>query len=280
VSELPAGTVTLLFSDIEGSTRLVDDLGAAYADVLGDHRRVIRETIAGHGGVEVGTEGDSFFVVFGRTGDAVAATADAQRTLAVTPVRVRMGLHTGEPALTHEGYVGIDVHRAARIAAAAHGGQVVLSEATRALYDGPLELRDLGEHRLKDLTEPIHLFQLGRHEFPPLRSLSQARLPAELEPLVGRKRELGDLVRLLAREGARVVTITGRAGWGRRGSRSPPRRSSSSPSSGARRSWSSPRSGTRSSCCRPWPQRSAWRATSSRSTATSSGSSSSTTSSR
>jgi len=215
VSELPAGTVTLLFSDIEGSTRLVDDLGAAYADVLGDHRRVIRETIAGHGGVEVGTEGDSFFVVFGRTGDAVAATADAQRTLAVTPVRVRMGLHTGEPALTHEGYVGIDVHRAARIAAAAHGGQVVLSEATRALYDGPLELRDLGEHRLKDLTEPIHLFQLGRHEFPPLRSLSQARLPAELEPLVGRKRELGDLVRLLAREGARVVTITGPGGMGK-----------------------------------------------------------------
>jgi predicted ATPase len=214
VSELPTGIVTLLFSDIEGSTRLVAELENAYADVLGEHRRVIRETIAGRGGVEVGTEGDSFFVAFRTATDAVEAAADAQRALAATPVRVRMGLHTGEPALTREGYVGIDVHRAARIASAAHGGQVVLSEATRGLYEGTLELRDLGKHRLKDLTEPVRLFQLGRHEFPPLRSLSQARLPAQLEPLIGRKRELGDLVRLL-REGVRVVTITGPGGMGK-----------------------------------------------------------------
>jgi predicted ATPase len=215
VSELPTGTVTLLFSDIEGSTRLLDELGPDYAEVLGEHRRVIRETISGRGGVEVSTEGDSFFVAFGSAGDAVEATADAQRALAVTPVKVRMGLHTGEPALTPEGYVGLDVNRAARIATAAHGGQVVLSEATRELYKGALELRDLGEHRLKDLTEPVRLFQLGRHEFPPLRSLSQAHLPAELEPLVGRKRELGDLLRLLARERVRVVTITGPGGMGK-----------------------------------------------------------------
>jgi predicted ATPase/class 3 adenylate cyclase len=215
VNELPAGNVTLLFSDIEGSTRLLEQLGERYTDVLGEHRRVIREAIGPHGGAEVATVGDGFFAAFTSAAEAVEATAEAQRALAVTPVKVRMGLHTGEAAVTSEGYVGMDVHRAARIAAAAHGGQVVLSEQTRALYDGELELRDLGDHRLKDLTEPLRLFQLGRNEFPPLRSLSQARLPAELDPLVGRKRELADLLRLLTREGARVVTITGPGGIGK-----------------------------------------------------------------
>jgi predicted ATPase/class 3 adenylate cyclase len=216
VSELRPRTVTLLFSDIEGSTRLLEQLGERYTDVLGEHRRVIREAIGRHGGAEVATSGDGFFATFTNAAEGVEATAEAQQALAVTPVKVRMGLHTGEAAaVTPEGYVGMDVHRAARIAAAAHGGQVVVSEQTRVLYDGELELRDLGEHRLKDLTEPLRLFQLGRHQFPPLRSLSQARLPAELDPLVGRKRELGDLLRLLTREGARVVTITGPGGIGK-----------------------------------------------------------------
>ncbi len=159
--------------------------------------------------------GDGFLVVFVSAAAAVAAAAEAQRSLASSPVRVRMGLHTGAPALTEEGYVGMDVHRAARIGAVGHGGQVVVSETTRALLDGEFELRDLGEHRLKDLAESIRLFQLGRDEFPPLRSLSQARLPAGLAPLLGRKRELGELLRLLGSERARLVTITGPGGIGK-----------------------------------------------------------------
>ncbi len=213
--ELPTGTLTLLFTDIEGSTRLLSELGEQYADVLAEHHRIVRESVEQHGGVEVGTHGDAFFVVFPRAGGAVSAAARAQRELAAGPVRVRMGLHTGEPSLTDEGYVGLDVHRAARIAAAGHGGQVVISETTCALLNGEFELRDLGEHRLKDVDFPMRLFQLGRDEFPPLRSLSQARLPLEPRPLLGRKRELGDLLRLLGRERARLVTLTGPGGIGK-----------------------------------------------------------------
>jgi predicted ATPase len=213
--ELPTGTVTLLFTDIEGSTRLLDDLGERYVDVLAEHHRLLREAFERHGGVEANTQGDGFFVVFSSATDAVAAAAEAQRNLAPGPVRVRMGLHTGEPALTGEGYVGIDVHRAARIGAAGHGGQIVVSETTRALLDGEFDLRDLGEHRLKDLGVPVRLFQLGRDEFPPLRSLSQARLPVEPVPLLGRKRELADLLRLLGSERARLVTLTGPGGIGK-----------------------------------------------------------------
>ena len=215
MSELPTGTVTLLFTDIEGSTQLLEDLGDGYTEVLGEHRRVLREAFARYGGVEVQTHGDEFFAVFASAVNAVAAASDAQRALSAGPVRVRMGLHTGEPALTAEGYVGLDVHRAARIGAAGHGGQIVLSEATRAFIDGDLELRDLGEHRLKDLDFPIRLFQLGRDEFPPLRSLSQARLPVEPVPLLGRKRELGELVRLFRAERARLVTLLGPGGIGK-----------------------------------------------------------------
>src|SRR5919201_1845316 len=128
--ELPTGTVTLLFTDIEGSTRLLHELGDGYADVLAEHRRALRKVFERHGGVEVDTQGDAFFIAFAGAGDAVAAATEAHRALADGPVRVRIGIHTGEPLLTEEGYVGVDVHRAARIAAAAHGAQVLVSQAT------------------------------------------------------------------------------------------------------------------------------------------------------
>ena len=215
VLDLPTGTVTFLFTDIERSTRLLSELGDEYADVLAEHHRRIRDAVGRHGGIEMGTQGDGFSVVFPRAASAVAAAADAQRSLAAGPVRVRMGVHTGEPSLTDEGYVGLAVHQAARIAAAGHGGQVVVSETTRALLDGEFELRDLGEHRLKDIGATVRLFQLGRDQFPPLRSLSQGRLPIDAPPLLGRKRELGELLRLLGKERVRLVTLTGPGGIGK-----------------------------------------------------------------
>ena len=215
VLDLPTGTVTFLFTDIERSTRLLSELGDEYADVLAEHHRRIRDAVGRHGGIEMGTQGDGFSVVFPRASSAVAAAADAQRSLAAGPVRVRMGVHTGEPSLTDEGYVGLAVHQAARIAAAGHGGQVVVSETTRALLDGEFELRDLGEHRLKDIGATVRLFQLGRDQFPPLRSLSQGRLPIDAPPLLGRKRELGELLRLLGKERVRLVTLTGPGGIGK-----------------------------------------------------------------
>src|SRR6266487_2007262 len=149
--DLPSGTVTFLFTDVEGSTKLLNELGDAYADLLEEHRRVLRDAFARHGGVEVDTQGDAFFVAFGRASDALAAAEDAQEALSSGRLGVRMGLHTGEPLLTEEGYVGIDVHRAARIAAAGHGGQILISQSTRDLV-GADGLQDLGEHRLKDLA--------------------------------------------------------------------------------------------------------------------------------
>src|ERR671922_2090753 len=163
---LPTGTVTFLFTDIEGSTKLVQSLEDRYGELLADHCRIIRDAIAEAGGTELGTEGDSFFAVFPSAVDGVTATVAAQRALAEhtwpggVTVRVRMGLHTGEAKLGGENYLGLDVHRAARIAAAGHGGQIVLSDSTRALVDSALELRDLGEHRLKDLTAPERLWQV------------------------------------------------------------------------------------------------------------------------
>ena len=136
VPELPAGTVTFLFTDIAGSTRLLQELGDDYASVLAEHRNALRDAFARHGGVEVDTQGDAFFVAFGRARDAFAAAVEARDALNRGPVRVRMGLHTGEPLLTEHGYVGIDVHRAARIAAAGHGGQILVSQSTRDLV-GP-----------------------------------------------------------------------------------------------------------------------------------------------
>src|SRR5262245_61629192 len=209
---LPHGTVTFLFTDIEGSTRLVQELGDEYANLLADHRRALREEFARHGGVEVDTQGDALFVAFARASDALAAAAAVREALAGGPIRVRMGLHTGEPIVTEEGYVGIDVHRAARIAAAGHGGQILLSQATRDLT-GADRLRDLGVHRLKDLAAPERLYQLGDDEFPPLRSVDQTNLPVQPTSFVGRERELAEVLALL--DSRRIVTLTGPGGSGK-----------------------------------------------------------------
>ena len=215
MAELPRGTVTFLFTDIEGSTRLLQELGDRYAAALAEHRRVLREAFARHGGVEVDTQGDAFFVAFTRAFDAIAAAEEAQRGLAAGPIRVRIGLHTGEPLLTEEGYVGLDVHRAARIAAVGHGGQVVLSERTRELAEGSVALTELGRHRLKDLSEPERLYQLGAAEFPPLRSLNATNLPVQPTALVGRERELAEALALLHREDVRLLTLAGPGGTGK-----------------------------------------------------------------
>src|SRR5829696_1412568 len=209
--ELPTGTVTFLFTDIEGSTRLLEELGPRYSEVLEEHRRVARDTCERHAGVEVDTQGDAFFVAFARASDALAAAEEAQRKLELP---VRMGIHTGEPQLTSGGYVGIDVHRAARVCSAAHGRQVVVSETTQRLLDGAAGLIDLGLHRLKDVGE-LRLYQLGDGEFPPLRSLNQTNVPIPHEPLIGRKKELADVLRLVRVDGARLVTITGPGGMGK-----------------------------------------------------------------
>ena len=211
--ELPSGTVTFLFTDIEGSTRLLHELRDAYADALADHRRALRDVFARHGGVEVDTQGDAFFVAFAKASDALAAAAAGRSALADGPIRVRMGLHTGEPLLTDEGYVGLDVHRAARIAAAGHGGQILVSQSTRDLA-GTDGLRDLGAHRLRDLTAPERIYQLGDGDFPPLKSLNTTNLPVASNPLVGREAELADLAALLV-DSERLVTLTGAGGSGK-----------------------------------------------------------------
>src|SRR3954452_10276349 len=165
---LPTGTVTLLFSDMEGSTRLLLELGDVYGDVLTLQREVLREAWEAHGGVELGTEGDSFYVAFGTARDGLAAAVDGQRALAAADwpegdgVRVRMGLHTGTPVVHGDAYVGMDVHRAARVAATAYGGQVLLTEAPAALGRAAgFDFVDLGHHRLEDIPAPEHLFQVA-----------------------------------------------------------------------------------------------------------------------
>ncbi|HEX6762419.1 MAG TPA: adenylate/guanylate cyclase domain-containing protein [Gaiellaceae bacterium] len=169
--QLPGGTVTFAFTDIEGSTRLLQDLGdAAYATISADHRRIVRGAFAEHGGMEIDTQGDAFFYSFVRARDAVAAAVEAQRALRAhawpegREVRVRMGLHTGEPQVGDEGYLGIDVVRAARIAAAGHGGQILASETTRALLGNQLPegvaVHDLGEQHLKDIQHE-HIYELS-----------------------------------------------------------------------------------------------------------------------
>ena len=210
--ELPRGTVTFLFTDVEGSTRLLHELGAdEYADVLAAHRGVLRAAFARHGGVEVDTQGDAFFVAFPTAPGALEAASEAQEALGIA---VRMGLHTGTPLLTDEGYVGADVHRAARIAAAGHGRQVLVSTATAALVDSS-GLRDLGEHRLKDLSAPERIFQLGDGEFPALKTLYRTNLPIPATQFLGREHELADVRELLAREGTRLLTLTGAGGSGK-----------------------------------------------------------------
>src|SRR5918994_185023 len=212
--EFPTGTVTFLFTDVEGSTRLLHALGAeAYAEALAEHRRVVREACAGEDGVEVDTQGDAFFFAFPTAPGALAAAAAFTRDLASGPIQVRVGLHSGTPLVTDEGYVGGDVHRAARIAASGHGGQVLVSASTAALVQGAL--RDLGEHRFKALAAPERVFQLGDAEFAPLKSLYRTNLPMPANPLVGRKKELVDVLRLVVDETARAVTITGPGGIGK-----------------------------------------------------------------
>lgn len=230
MAELPSGTVTMLFSDIEGSTLLLSRLGDAYAEALDGQRSVLRKAWSQWGGVEMGTEGDSFFVVFPRARDAVAAALQAQRELAVRDwpcgeqVRVRMGIHTGSPMLHGDGYVGMDVHRAARIAGAAHGGQVVVSEVTAHLVAGSLTddvgLLDLGAHRLKDVAQAERLFQLTgpglESRFAALKALGAASsLPTPSTPLVGRDGELRELQHLLATPALRLATLTGPGGSGK-----------------------------------------------------------------
>ncbi len=209
---LPQGTVTFLFTDIEGSTDLARQFGAGFGQVRSEHRQLLRDAFSRHDGHEIDTAGDGFFVAFERAGDAVAAAIDGQRALAAGSVRVRMGLHTAEPYVDDEGYVGVGVHRAARVCAAGHGGQILLSHATAGIVEDldveGLQLEDLGEYRLKDIERPQRLFQLSvaglETQFPPLTSLD---LPGAVMTLLfcdvvhwrGVVREVGD---------ERLVTMT------------------------------------------------------------------------
>ena len=227
--DLPTGTVTFLFSDMEGSTRLLQGLGDRYPQVLQSHQRLLREAFAAHGGTVVGTEGDSFFVAFPGAEQALAAAVQGQRALADhawpegLAVRVRMGLHTGEGTLGGDDYVGLDVHRAARIGAAGHGGQVLISESTRALVEHTLPetvaLRNLGDHHLRDLEHPERLYQVLipglPADFPPIRSAERrlGNLPTALTTFVGRERALQEIKELMAQ--SRLVTLTGPGGTGK-----------------------------------------------------------------
>ena len=226
--DLPTGTVTFLFTDLEGSTRLVQALGERYRIVLERHAELIREAVTASGGAPFGSEGDAVFSVFPNASHAVAAGVAAQRALANeawpddASVRVRMGIHTGAGTQGGDNYIGLDVHRAARIAAAGHGGQVLISEPTRAAtgtLPAGVGLRDLGPHRLKDLAEPEHLYQLDIDgltvDFPSLRSLSAwpNNLPVQLSSFIGREDEQAEVDGLLNR--ARLVTLTGPGGTGK-----------------------------------------------------------------
>ena len=229
MAELPTGTVTFLFTDIEGSTRLLQALGEQYRTVLEDHCRLLRQALADGGGMELSTEGDAFFAVFPGAPQAIAAAVAAQRALAghgwpeQASVKVRMGLHTGEGILGGENYLGLDVHRAARIAAAGHGGQVLVSDATRALVWQSLpegiRLQDLGEHRLKDLAEPEHLFQVSApdlpDDFPTLRSLDArpTNLPLQMTSFIGREQAVESVKSLLSM--TRLLNLTGPGGTGK-----------------------------------------------------------------
>src|SRR6187402_325583 len=195
--EMPRGAVTFLFTDIEGSTRLVKQLRERYGAVLADHQRMLRAVFDAHGGYEVDTQGDSFFVAFASARDAVLAAVEGQLALAShtwpegVQIKVRMGLHTGQAVASGDRYTGLAVHRAARIGAAGHGGQILVSQATQTLLEDEEEdlhvfLRDLGEQRLKDLDRPVRLYQVAGAElpteFPPLRAADEPPVAAPTSP--------------------------------------------------------------------------------------------------
>ena len=229
MSPLPTGTVTFFFSDIEGSTKLIQELGPDYPAALLAHHTIQRQALAENGGNELRTEGDSFFIVFGSALHACAGAAAVQKKLAEhswpkgATVRVRIGLHTGEAALVGTEYLGLEVHRAARIASAAHGGQVLLSETTRSLVEDALppelSVKDLGVHRLKDLARAERLFQLCidglPHEFPALRTIESTpnNLPTQLTSFIGRDDQVREVKDLLKR--SRLLTLTGPGGTGK-----------------------------------------------------------------
>ena len=232
VRELPSGTVTFMLSDIEGSTRLLHRLGERYSAVLAGHRELMRAAFARHRGAEVDTQGDAFFVAFPDAVGCLRAVVECQRALASHPwpdgvvVRVRMGINTGEPERTDEGYVGMDVHATARICSAGHGGQILLSERTAELVRGAigsdsLALRDLGEHALKDIATPQRLYQVVipelQADFPPLRSMETRpnNLPTPPTPFIGRAQEVASVRDLVLRGDVRVVTLTGPGGTGK-----------------------------------------------------------------
>jgi predicted ATPase/class 3 adenylate cyclase len=223
MTQQPSGSVTFLFTDIEGSTQLLRTLGPErYSAVLRTHCDLLREAFAERDGYEVNYEGDSFFVAFTSATEAVAAAKDAQHALmaqtwpAGVDLRVRMGMHTGQPLLAPPKYVGLDVHRAARIAASGHGGQVLVSVATAdALPAGTFVLRDLGEHRFKDLAATERVYQVGNGSFPALNSLYRTNLPIPPTSFVGRERELTEIVQLVTREHTRLLTLTGPGGTGK-----------------------------------------------------------------
>ena len=229
MTEHPTGTVTFLFTDIEGSTRLAQELGDTWPPLLERHRQIARAAWADQHGVEILTEGDSFFVVFTSAPQAVAAAIDVQRGLAAeawppnATIRVRMGLHSGDGLISGGSYVGLDVHRGARIANAGHGGQVLLSATTHALVEGSLpegvSLREMGEHRLKDLSRPERIWDLVvdglPSEFPPLKTLNAVpnNLPTQLTSFLGRQREIAEASQLLL--DGRLLTLTGPGGTGK-----------------------------------------------------------------
>jgi class 3 adenylate cyclase len=213
-SDLPSGTVTFLFTDVEGSTRLLHSLGAeGYAQELEEHRRLLREACVSEDGVEVDTQGDAFFFAFSSALAALSAAAFLTQALMAGPIRVRVGVHTGQPHLTTEGYVGEDVHRAARIAAAGHGGQVLVSEQTAQLFGSSDTLVSLGAHRLKDFEGPVTLYQLGEGSFPPLKTIANTNLPTPASSFLGRDNELFEADALLRQ--TRLLTVHGPGGQGK-----------------------------------------------------------------
>ena len=213
VNSLPKGTVTFLFTDVEGSTRLLDETGAKFSTLLFSTRSKLRAAMSRHGGIEVDCAGDGLFFAFGSAKDALAAAICSQETLKNGPAKVRMALHTGHAEATSQGYIGMDVHRTARLAAVAHGGQTIMSRSTRELVE--CVAKDLGEHWLKDLSNPIRIYQVGTEAFPPPRSLFRSNLPTPPTRFLGRRLELKTLTRILHRRDIRLVSLVGPGGIGK-----------------------------------------------------------------